>query len=108
MSKMPGEYAMIIRAMRENDAVTLNLEGGLDIGAVSLFQDALVHAFTASNRVTLDFRNVAHVSPAGLLALLVGQKTADSVGVSMMLSAVPESIMDAFEETDLLRKLTIV
>ena len=65
------------------------------------------HLFQKGNKLVLDFSQVAYVSSAGLRALLIGQKTANSKGGSMTLIHVPDAVNQVFQMSGFSGILTI-
>ena len=51
---------------------------GWDTNTSPQLQSAILDAFQRSSHIVLDFEKVPYISSAGLRALLIGQKTANS------------------------------
>ena len=57
----------------------------------------ILQAFQKGSKLVLDFSEVEYVSSAGLRALLIGQKTANSKGGSMTLVNVADAVLQVFK-----------
>jgi len=77
----------------------LIVEGRVDTVTSPQLQQAILNAFQLRNDVVVDFVNVPIISSAGLRALLIGQKTAESKGGTMKLVNVNESVFDVLKMT---------
>ena len=99
---------MTINKKPENGKLTLIIEGRLDTTTAPQLQDALIPLFDEAKQIELDFAQLVYISSAGLRALLVGQKTAESKGSTMTLTGVSEEIKHIFEMTGFNDILTIV
>ena len=84
---------MIISEARTGEVITLSIEGRVDATTAAQLQSSILLAFQKVKNVTLDFGQCEYVSSAGLRALLIGQKTAQSKGGQMKLINVGESFM---------------
>ncbi len=89
------------------DNIRLLVEGRVDTTTAPTLQEAILSAFQKNNNIVIDFLNVAYVSSAGLRALLIGQKTAQSKGGSMVITNVSDSVMEVFTVTGFKGILTI-
>ena len=98
---------MSIKTIQDNSTVTLAIEGRVDTNTSPQLQDALINAFQNAQTVIVDFSSVAYISSAGLRALLVGQKTASSKGVTMELSNVSSTVYSILESVGFAQILTI-
>ena len=74
--------------------IRLMVEGRVDTNTSPQFQQAILSAFQKNKAVVIDFLNVPYISSAGLRALLIGKKTADSKGGSMKLTNVTDVVME--------------
>lgn len=77
--------------------IRLMVEGKVDTNTSPQLQQAILTAFQKSNSLVIDFLNVSYISSAGLRALLIGQKTANSKGGSMTLANVSEGVMSVLK-----------
>lgn len=90
---------MNINEIRDNDKVTLQIEGRVDTNTSPQLQESILKGFQKANHLVLDFEKCAYVSSAGLRALLIGQKTATSKKGSMKLIHVPQVLMSVLQMT---------
>ena len=98
---------MQITEVRENDMIIISIEGRVDTNTSSQLQDAILTSFQKVNRVVLDFEKCVYVSSAGLRALLIGQKTANSKKGVMKLIHVPVVLMSVLQVSGFIDILTI-
>lgn len=98
---------MQITETRENEVITIGIEGRVDTNTSPQMQDAILVAFQKVNQVVLDFSQCTYVSSAGLRALLIGQKTASSKKGTMKLVNVPEILMNVLKMSGFANILTI-
>ncbi|MGN1231252.1 MAG: STAS domain-containing protein [Anaerotignum sp.] len=98
---------MQITEQRDNDVITISIEGRVDTNTSPQLQDAILKSFQKVNQVVLDFENCVYVSSAGLRALLIGQKTANSKKGTMKLIQVPEILMSVLKVSGFINILTI-
>lgn len=88
---------MQITEVRENDVITISVEGRVDTNTSPQLQEAILKSFQKVNQVILNFEECSYVSSAGLRALLIGQKTAISKKGTMKLIHVPEILMSVLK-----------
>ena len=98
---------MQITEVRENDVIIISIEGRVDTNTSPQLQSAILTGFQKVNQLVLDFENCAYVSSAGLRALLIGQKTANSKKGTMKLIHVPEILMSVLQVSGFINILTI-
>ena len=98
---------MQITETRDNDVITIEIEGRVDTNTSPQLQDAILKSFQKVNQVVLDFTQCSYVSSAGLRALLIGQKTASSKKGTMKLVHVPEILMNVLKMSGFINILTI-
>ena len=84
---------MNITETRDGEYITLSIEGRVDATTSAQLQNAILVAFQKVRNLVLDFGQCEYVSSAGLRALLIGQKTAQSKGGQMKLINVGVSFM---------------
>ena len=84
---------MTITETRDGETIILAVEGRIDVTSSTQLQNGILVAFQKVRNLTLDFAKCEYVSSAGLRALLIGQKTAQSKGGQMKLINVSESFM---------------
>lgn len=88
---------MNISETRSGDVIQVKIDGRVDTTTSPQLQNAILQAFQKGNKIVLDFSGVEYVSSAGLRALLIGQKTANSKGGSMTLIHVAEAVLQVFK-----------
>lgn len=101
------EKNMQITEVRDNDVIIISIEGRVDTNTSPQLQEAILKGFQKVNRIVLDFEKCAYVSSAGLRALLIGQKTANSKKGTMKLVHVPAILMSVLEVSGFINILTI-
>lgn len=90
------------------DYTRLMVDGRVDTNTAPQLQRAILNAFQRKNDVVVDFLNVPIISSAGLRALLIGQKTAESKGGSMKLANVNGMVQNVLEMTGFHSILTVI
>lgn len=98
---------MTISETRQESMIQLDIEGRVDTNTSPSLQQSILQAFQKGTTVVLNMGKVEYVSSAGLRALLIGQKTANSKGGSMKLVHVREGVMEVFTLTGFANMLTI-
>ena len=88
---------MNISETRSGDVIQIKIGGRVDTTTSPQLQNAILLAFQKGNKLVLDFSDVEYVSSAGLRALLIGQKTANSKGGSMTLLHVADAVLQVFK-----------
>lgn len=88
---------MNISETRSGEVIQLKIDGRVDTTTSPQLQNAILQAFQKGNKLVLDFSGVEYVSSAGLRALLIGQKTANSKGGSMTLVQVADAVLQVFK-----------
>lgn len=92
---------------RVEDVITIAIDGRVDTNTSPDLQTAILKAFQKTNNLVLNFEKCDYVSSAGLRALLIGQKTANSKKGSLKLTHVQPSVMSVFEMSGFSNMLTI-
>ena len=92
---------------RLENVITISIEGRVDTNTSPDLQAAILKAFQKVNNLILNFEQCDYVSSAGLRALLIGQKTANSKKGSMKLTQVQPSVMAVFDMSGFSNMLTI-
>ena len=92
---------------RVENVITISIEGRVDTNTSPDLQAAILKAFQKVNSLVLDFGQCDYVSSAGLRALLIGQKTANSKKGSMKLTQVQPSVKSVFDMSGFSNLLTI-
>lgn len=85
----------------------LIVDGRVDTVTSPQLQQAILVAFQQKTDVVVDFLNVSIISSAGLRALLIGQKTAESKGGTMKIANVNEMVFEVLEMTGFHKILTV-
>ncbi len=98
---------MTISETRTEGVIQLDIEGRVDTNTSPQMQQSILQAFQKSQTLILNMEKVEYVSSAGLRALLIGQKTANSKGGSMKLVHVCDAVMKVFQMTGFAGMLTI-
>jgi len=97
---------MTITKTADGTALTLALEGRLDTTTAPQLEKELKENLTGITDLTLDMKELAYLSSAGLRVLLTAQKQMNRQG-KMVLKNVCETIMEVFEVTGFVDILTI-
>ena len=84
---------MTISSTMQENQVVLKIDGRVDTNTSPQLQAAILDAFQRSSHIVLDFQKVPYISSAGLRALLIGQKTANSKRGIMELIHVCPAVM---------------
>ncbi|MBO5278780.1 MAG: STAS domain-containing protein [Lachnospiraceae bacterium] len=98
---------MQIKEIKLEDSIMLKVKGRVDTGTSPELQQEILKSFQKKNHLILDFEEVDYISSAGLRALLIGQKTANSKGGSMKLVHVCEMVNNILEMSGFINILTI-
>ena len=98
---------MTINKTLDGAALTLALEGRLDTTTAPQLEAELKNSLTAEvTGLTLDLKELAYLSSAGLRVILAAQKQMNKQG-RMVIRNVCETIMEVFEVTGFTDILTI-
>lgn len=97
---------MTIETMRNNNELTVSLEGRLDTVTAPSLEEELKAKLDGVQELVLDFQALEYISSAGLRVLLMAQKTMNKQG-SMVIRNVNETIAEVFEITGFADMLTI-
>jgi anti-sigma B factor antagonist len=98
---------MTVEEVRFGDKLQLNVKGKVDAMSAPEFQNAVLKAYVKSADVIINFSETTYVSSAGLRALLIGQKTAQSKGGTFTIINANESIIDVLRVTGLEKMLRV-
>lgn len=98
---------MTLTETRQENTIQISIEGRVDTSSSPDLQNAVLLAFQKTSKLILDFTQVAYISSAGLRALLIGQKTANSKGGSLIITNVSPVVMEVFEVTGFAEILNI-
>lgn len=97
---------MTIIECKENTALTLYLEGCLDVSTVKEFNAALNGHLDGIECLTIDMEKLEYISSAGLRSLLINQKIMSKQG-KMIIRNVNKTMMEVFQITGFEKILTI-
>lgn len=86
--------------------LTLELSGRLDTVTAPQLEEELRSSLDGVTQLTIDFKDLAYISSAGLRVLLFAQKTMNKQG-SMVITNVNETVMEVFEITGFIDILKI-
>ncbi len=81
------------------EGMQLSVEGKIDAISSNEFQTKVLSAFQRSNNLIIDMGGVTYMSSAGLRALMLGQKTAQSKGGKLTIINVTDIVRDVFRAT---------
>ena len=98
---------MTIKDKKENEKLTVYIDGKIDTTTSPDLMEYLQEAMKGVKELEFDFENVDYISSAGLRVLLFAQKTMNAQG-TMVISHVNEDIMETFELTCFTDILTII
>ena len=98
---------MTFSETRAEGVIQLDIDGRVDTTTSPQLQQRILQAFQKGSTVILNLEKVEYISSAGLRALLIGQKTANSKGGSMKLVHVCDGVMKVFQMTGFAGMLTI-
>ena len=87
---------MTITTTRNGSALTLQLEGRLDTTTSPQLEAELSASLDGVTQLTLDLKQLAYLSSAGLRVILGAQKRMNKQG-QMVVRHVNETIMEVFE-----------
>lgn len=87
--------------------IRISISGRVDTNTSAALQTEIMKAFQKGRNVILDFEKVEYISSAGLRALLLGHKTAQSKGGSMNIIHVPGVVWEVFTITGFEKVLNI-
>ena len=82
---------------RDGNNIEIMVEGREDTTTSASLQQAILVAFQKCSQVALNVEKVDYISSAGLRALLIGQKTANSKGGNMTLRKVQPAVMEVLK-----------
>jgi anti-sigma B factor antagonist len=97
---------MEIKKNKEENKLTVELEGRLDTTTAPQLEQALDGAYEGITELVFDFGKLEYISSTGLRLLLLAQKTMNKQG-SMVVRNVNDVIMDVFDATGFVDILTI-
>ena len=89
-------YLMILEEVRVGEETQLYPEGRIDSLTSEQLKNALLKGFMQSRKVIVNMEKVDFISSAGLQALFVGQKAADSKQGKLIIINVTPAVDDVF------------
>ena len=98
---------MNLNTTRTEDIITIEIEGRVDTNTSPVLQNEILLSFQKLSKVVLDFEKTVYISSAGLRALLIGEKTAQSKQGTMVLKHVPGVVMNVLEMSGFAKILKI-
>ena len=99
---------MVIQTIKTDSVITLVIDGRVDTNTCGQLQSAILEGFQTSNDLVVDFTAVGYISSAGLRALLIGQKTANSKKGSFKIIGVSPAVMNIFVTVGFSDVMTII
>ena len=97
---------MTINKTKENDKLTVNVQGRLDTATAPELEQSLNESMEGVNELVMDLEGLEYMSSAGLRIMLASQKAMSSKG-GMKVVNVNDIIMEIFEITGFADILTI-
>lgn len=98
---------MTINEIKDNDKITLVVEGRIDTNTSTQLQAEVLKAMQKTNTLVLDLDGTDYVSSAGLRTFLIAHKTALAKSGTFCLKNVNEGIRDVLECSGFLAFLKI-
>ncbi len=89
---------MKIDTIKENEKITVSVEGRIDSVTAAEFESAIKNAIGGASELIFDFIKLEYISSAGLRILLGTQKLMNKQG-SMKVINVNETVNDIFDVT---------
>ena len=104
--KKKGERLMNIAKNREENKLTVTVEGKIDSVTAPEFEEFIKENIDGVTELTLDLSSLDYISSAGLRVLLLTQKRMNAQG-TMKVTNVNETVSEIFEVTGFSDILTI-
>ena len=98
---------MNITEVKGESKLQLVVEGQVDTITAPELQQRILTSFQKTKEVVVDLQKVNYMSSAGLRAMLLGQKTAQSKGGRLVLINVQQTVMQVFEMSGFSKILNI-
>ncbi len=93
--------------IRTEEALQLNVDGKIDVTTANDFQNAVLKTFVKSKNVIINLEKVPYMSSAGLRALVLGAKTAQAKGGSLVIIKAQPVVMEVFKYSGMNKILEI-
>lgn len=90
---------MEISVHKEQDTLTLRLNGRLDTTTAPVLEESLRQNFNEEKYVRMDFEELEYISSSGLRVLLQTLKKTQSLGGNLTISNINDAVMEVFEIT---------
>ena len=87
---------MHFEEINSGDVLQLNVQGKIDATSASEFQNSVLRAFIKSKNIVINLEQVPYMSSAGLRTLVLGTKTAQAKGGSLIVINVQPAVMEVF------------
>ena len=97
---------MNIQTKKDNDAMTIAVEGRLDTSTAPQLEECIKNSLDGITSLSLDLSALDYISSAGLRVLLSAQKQMMAKG-QMKITGANETVMEIFEITGFSDILTI-
>lgn len=98
---------MRIETVKEEIRIILKVEGRIDTNTSKEFQSELLLALQKQNEVIADLKEVDYVSSAGLRAMLIAYKTAESKKGSFILRNLQNGVREVLDMSGFSRFIQI-
>lgn len=99
LSDENGAKVLVIREAFDEDRVTLELAGNINMTAAHDFEDELTAAASVRDKIIVDFADVDVISSVGIKALLMVQRILDKRADSMLkLTGMKPAVYEMFDE----------
>ena len=98
---------MTIAETYNEDNIILVISGRIEAINSDELQNAILKAFQRNKNVILDMNDVPYISSAGLRALLIGMKTANSKGGKFLLINCSAAVKEIIRVTGLDRMFSV-
>ena len=87
---------MHFEEINSGDVLQLNVQGKIDATSAGEFQNSVLRAFIKSKNIVINLEQVPYMSSAGLRALVLGTKTAQAKGGSLIVINVQPGVKEVF------------
>jgi anti-sigma B factor antagonist len=98
---------MNIRKRIDNDKMTVELIGRLDIDSSHELEEELNKDISEVNELIFDFKNLEYISSSGLRVILTMKKEMEKPEKKLIIKNVNKFVMDVFKTTNIIKLLDI-
>ncbi|MDR3223788.1 MAG: STAS domain-containing protein [Methanobrevibacter sp.] len=98
---------MNIKKKIDNDKITVELTGRLDIDSSHELEKELNENISKINELIFDFKNLEYISSSGLRVILTMRKEMEKPGKKLIIKNVNSFVMDVFKSTNIIELLDI-